>query len=105
MVYGLTSASLKVGFKFTDLYTQNHGPVAHHTSLRDVRNSVALGDISTGTIHGHTANPPLFNCLGSPAASKVPLLNNLKLCAVDPPGAVQVTLWPLSFKKAAVELS
>jgi hypothetical protein len=49
-----------------------------------------------------TANPPLFNCLGSPAASKVPFGNLLNACAVVLPGAINATLLPSTCPKNAV---
>ena len=57
------------------------------------------------SICSYITNPPLANCLGSPAASKVPLLSRLSDCAVDCPGATHVTLCPLAFMKATVSLS
>src|ERR1700733_4829627 len=52
----------------------------------------------------HIANPPESSCLGSPAASNVPLGNLLILCAVLRPVAIYVTLCPLLFMNATVSL-
>lgn len=52
-----------------------------------------------------TANPPEACCLGSPAATKLPLISRVRPWAVDWPGATQVTLWPSDFMKATVALS
>lgn len=53
----------------------------------------------------YIASPPLFFCLGSPAASNVPLLSLLipcaELCAED----IHVTLCPLPFINSALDLS
>ena len=55
--------------------------------------------------HGHyTANPPELCCRGSLAASKVPFGNLRNPCAVDAPGATQVTLWPRLSMNAVVSL-
>jgi hypothetical protein len=53
----------------------------------------------------YTTNPPLFLCLGSPAASNVPFPNLLNPCAVLCPGAIHVTLLPSASKNAVVPLS
>lgn len=53
----------------------------------------------------YTEYPAELSCLGSPAASNVPLgktrINWAELC----PGATQVTLWPRAFMEATVALS
>lgn len=52
-----------------------------------------------------TANPPEARCLGSPAATKLPLNSRVRPWAVDWPGATRLTLWPSDFMKATVALS
>lgn len=75
----------------------------------DFGDFAALGTCNTSlpptTKSDYIAYPPLFTCRGSPAASKVPLSSLLSDCAVDCPGAIQVTLWPRASMKATVSLS
>ena len=53
----------------------------------------------------YTTIPSALCCLGSPAASKTPPSSNLNPCAELCPGATHVTLCPLAFINATVELS
>jgi len=85
-------------------YSSFHSHTFHCVHVFDVAFVARTLRPSPPNMHNHTANPPLSTCLGSPAASNVPLPSLRRLCAVLPPGAVHVTFAPRLFIYATVSL-